>query len=426
MSIALAAWLLVSPARAVDGGAVGVAVVGAHVGELSLEENQRLAEHLGEALNATGVFEAINPVELSERLRGRQELVLSDYASGRGKEWLEEGKILSDRFLFDQSIPALQRATRAFEEGVLLTGDVNLLAEAWLALGLAHAGYGQSEEAMEAFRQVVTLQPTRQLSEMEYPPKYVRLFQSVREEVLLESPASLSIEVRGGPFAVEVDGRAVGLSPVVVRDLPPGRHFLRVLGEGMDRVQGSLTLEAGETKELDLKLKPGRLGSAAESEKGRSRQLEALYSTMGRYAEVPMVLLAGQTVSGELSLVLFSLESGVFSEPVSTRGAPENLVNLVAELAGLLSESGSVRGSRVSAQLPGFDLNSNAVLSHLLLAPPLEVAVSSAPSAGRSNWWIWAGAGALSVGGAALVAAIVSKDEDTVPGGTIVFGPVSQ
>lgn len=427
MSIALVAWLLACPVWGADASAVEIAVVGGHIEGLSLADNERMTKHLAEALNATGSFSVLEPDELSVRLRGRRDLVLSDYASGRGMEWLEEGRVLAGRFLFDQAIPALQRATRAFEEGVLLTGDVNLLAESWLELGLAHAGYGQPEEAMQAFRRVVTLQPGRELSEIEYPPKFVRLFGAVRDGVLAEPSGSLQIEMAGpGEYEVEVDGRRVGIAPVDVVDLPPGRHFLRAVGEGMERVQGVITLDPGERRELLLEPKPGGLGRVAETENGRARQVEALYTTLGRYAEVPMLLIAGETGRGELALVLFSVELGMFSKALWMEGADTNdLVRLVPELEELLSDTGGIKADRVDSTLPGFDLNSNSVLSRLLLAPPTPmVTTPSPPAAGRTNWILWAGAGAVAVGGVTAIAVVAASNDDTPPAGTIIFGPL--
>ena len=428
MSIALSLWLLAGPAGSFDPGKVEVGVAGAHLPGASEAEVEAFTERLADALEATGRFKAVRPDEMALRLQGRQDLVLSDFALDRGKEWLDEGRVLSGRFLFDQSIPMLQRATQGLSETVALTGEVGLLADAWLELGLAHAGSGQADSARAAFEEVAILQPDRLLNPVDHAPKNVALYQEARGGVLGRPSASLRVEMAGeGAFRVEVDGKDLGPAPVLVSDLPAGRHYLRVLGEGTQRNHGSLVLREGEERLIQVEPQKGTLGVTAESPAGRARQVKALYIALGKYAETALVLVAGESSDGALVLFLHGVESGQFSQALSIQGTgdPAAMIPLLPALEGTLSESSGLRMDRVSSDVPSLDVNSNPVLTSLLLEPVVnEPGLLPVQAAGAPRWVVWAGAGALAAGGVVAVGVALNAGEKEPEGGTVVLGPI--
>jgi hypothetical protein len=428
VSIALSLWLLAGPAWSLHPDRVEIGVAGAHLPGASEAEVEAFTERLADALEATGRFKVVRPDELARRLQGRQELVLSDFALARGKEWLDEGRVLSGRFLFDQSIPLLQRATQGLSETVALTGEVGLLADAWLELGLAHAGNGQVDFARTAFEEVAILQPDRLLNPVDHAPKNVALYQEARGAVLGRPTASLRVEVEGeGAFQVEVDGKDLGPAPVFVSDLPAGRHYLRVLGEGALRNHGSLVLREGEERLIQVEPQKGTLGDTAESPAGRARQVRALYIALGRYAETPLVLVAGKSTDGAWVLFLHGVESGQFSQALSIQGTgdPTALLPLVPALEGTLSDSSGLRMDRVSSDVPSLDVNANPVLTTLLLEPvATEPGLLPGQAAGAPRWVVWAGAGALAAGGVVAVGVALNAGEKEPEGGTVVLGPI--
>ena len=432
VSIALSLWLLAGPAWSLQPDRVEVGVAGVHLPGATEAEVEAFTERLADALEATDRFKVVRPDELARRLQGRQELVLSDFALARSKEWLDEGRVLSGRFLFDQSIPMLQRATQGLSETVALTGEVGLLADAWLELGLAHAGDGQVDSARAAFQEVVVLQPDRLLNPVDHAPKYVALYQEARQGVLGRPPATLRVEAVGeGTFQVEVDGKNLGPAPVLVSDLPAGRHYLRVLGEGAQRTHGSLVLLEGEERLVQVEPERGTLGHTAETPAGRARQVRALYTALGRYAETPLVLVAGESTDGAWVLFLHGVESGQFSQALSIQGTgdPAALLPLLPALEGHLNEASGLRMDRVSSDVPPLDINENPVLTTLLLEPvvnwvALEPGLLPSQAAGAPRWVVWAGAGALAAGGAVAVGVALNAGEKEPEGGTVVLGPI--
>ncbi len=428
MSIALSLLLLAGPAWSFHPDRVEIGVAGVHMPGASEAEVEAFTERLAEALEATDRFNVVRPDELARRLQGRQELVLSDFALARSKEWLDEGRVLSGRFLFDQSIPMLQRATQGLSETVALTGEAGLLADAWLELGLAHAGNGQVDSARAAFEEVAILQPDRLLNPVDHAPKYVALYQEARQVVLGRPPSSLRVETVGeGPFQVEVDGKNLGPAPVFVSDLPAGRHYLRVLGEGPKRNHGSLVLREGEDRLIQVEPQKGTLGNTAESPSGRARQVRALYIALGRYAETPLVLVAGESTDGAWVLFLHGVESGQFSQALSIQGTGDAaaLLPLLPALAGTLNEASGLRMDGVSSDVPPLDVNANPVLTTLLLKPVAnEPSLLPGQAAGAPRWVVWAGAGALAAGGAVAVGVALSSGEEEPEGGTVVLGPI--
>jgi tetratricopeptide (TPR) repeat protein len=428
VSIALSLWLLAGPAWSIHPDRVEVGVAGVHLPGASDAEVEAFTERLADALEATKRFNVVRPDEMARRLQGRQELVLSDFALARSKEWLEEGRVLSGRFLFDQSIPMLQRATQGLSEAVALTGEVGLLADAWLELGLAHAGNGQSDSAMASFEEVAILQPDRLLNPVDHAPKNAALYQEARERVVGRPPAGLRVEAIGeGTFQVELDGKDMGPAPIYVPALPAGRHYVRLLGEGTLRNHGSLVLREGEERLIQVEPQKGTLGNTAESPAGRARQVRALYIALGRYAEIPLLLVAGESTDGVLVLFLHGVESGQFSQAMSLQGTgdPAAMLPLLPALDGMLNEASGLRMDRVSSDVPPLDVNANPVLTTLLLEPvSIETVLLPGQNTGAPRWVIWAGAGALAAGGVAAVGVALNAGEKEPEGGTVVLGPI--
>jgi hypothetical protein len=155
---------------------------------------------------------------------------------------------------------------------------------------------------------VAILQPDRLLNPIDHAPKNVALYQEARQVVLGRPPASLRVETVGdGAFQVEVDGKDLGPAPVLVSDLPAGRHYLRVLGEGAWRSHGSLVLREGEERLVQVEPERGTLGHTAGKNSPEARLM----------------------VSGQMQLGLFGPEPSALDEAVKDLD-PENMTPMEA------------------------------------------------------------------------------------------------
>ena len=318
-----------------------VAVVGVHVHGLDEEGGELASARIGEAIERTQAMTYVEPQFASAKLKGRESLVLEDFALSEGRALLEEGRVLYQNAEPDQAIPLLRQATQELEAGISATGTTDLLIEAWLVLGLAQTGMGEMGAANEAFREVVVMDPSRQLDPISYPPDVVEAYSAVRAQVLAEGSGELVLSTTEGA-EVFVDGRSVGLAPVTVDELPAGRHRIFVTGEGGLRAYEEVLIEPGGVRKLSLPLDYRQITAPAEDRDGRASQTERLYASVGAYCQTPLVLLAGETGEGQVAVLIYSSRSRNFSRFLTAPAGDDPvgaIVDLIPALGSYVSET---------------------------------------------------------------------------------------
>ncbi|MES2639869.1 MAG: hypothetical protein V4850_10320 [Myxococcota bacterium] len=419
----LATWLLTNVAFA---AVPEMVVVGGHLPGVTKNAADAAAVRFAEALDATGKVDGLTPDEVRGRLSGRQGLILDAFALGPGRDALREGKILYDRAQPDQAIPVLEQATRLLAAGLASSTDVSHLHDALTLLGLAQAGLGDEPAARLSFRRSVTLNPSRQLDAVNYPPQIVDLYAQVRAAAVAEAPASLTVSAP--PDArMWVDGRQTPAGDMTV---VPGEHYVLIRGADGSTAFETFTVGAGEKKALAPALSPRAVGVAANDPAGRSRQTRDLYRSIGQYADRAPLLVVGVTPGNQVALQIYSPVSGNFSRALTAEAGNDPvsaLLDLVPAAVGFLSDSGDIKSDRVSPQVIALDVSSNAVLDQLLFDEARAAAPTAAAGPERKGapWYLWAGLGALAAGGGATAAILVANGGDETTGnGTITFGPI--
>lgn len=404
-----------------------VAVAGVHVEGLDAAEGEAASARFGEILTATGVLAYVEPQRVSARLKGREDLVLAEMALDEGRTRLEEGRVLYERAQPDGAIPLLEQATRELEAGIQASGRTRELIDAWLLLGLSHTGMGDEAAARAAFREVVVLDPARELDPISYPPTVIEWFSGVRAEVLGLRGGAVEIELAGDYTEVEVfvDGLSRGTGPVTVEDLPPGGHHIFVVADGGRRAYQAVEVLPGQPQRATLTLQSAIIASPAPDAEGRAAQVERLYRALGEHASTQLLLIAGQVDEDEVALQLYSPRTGNFSRALSSRfeGDPvEAMALLMPAMASFVTEAGDIKPEAVSPRVTPLDVSANAVLTQVLLDPNEELQVQYIEQGG-GRWWLWAGLGAVVAGGGATTAALLLAGEPE-PEGTISFGPI--
>ncbi len=405
-------------------------VVGVHVPGLAGEAAEAAAGRIAEGLDATGKVDALSPNEVRTRIAGREVLILDGFALGPGRDALREGKVLYDRAQPDQAIPVLEQASRQLAAGLAVTTDVRDLQDALTLLGLAHAGLGNEAAARTAFRRSVTLDPSRQLDPVNYPPQIVALHESVRAAAAAEPAAKLALTAPAGA-TVWVDGRQ---PPSGGADLAlvPGEHYVLLRAADGSAWFDTITVGAGERKQLAPALAPRAIGRPAADASGRARQTRDLYRSVGQYTDRDPVLLAGLIGGGQVAIQVYAPASGNFSRALTAEAGSDPvsaIVDLLPAAVSFLGENGDIKSDRVSPQVVGFDVVSNDVLASMIFEPRAPVS-SVAPGAAVAKqgppWYLWAGLGVVVAGGGATAAVLLTQEPDATPtdAGTITFGPI--
>ena len=313
--------------------------------------------------------------------------------------------------------------------GLAISTDTRDLQDALTLLGLANAGLGNMPAAKAAFRRCAVLDPTRQLDPVNYPPQIVSLYEEVRKSAQADTQARLTINAPKGATAW-LDGRQV-LDTASEITLPSGDHFLLVRAQSGEADFQALSLKPGEVKGATATLRPRAVGQPAADSSGRSRQTRELYRSIGQYVDRDPVLLAGVLPNGQVALQLYAPASGNFSKALTAEGGSDSvdaMLDLLPSLLGFLGENGDVKSDRVSPQVVALDVSANPVLAEMLFEPQPAVVATTGPGPTAQTparkplpWYLWAGVGAVVVGGGTAGVLVATSGGDH---GTIELGPI--
>lgn len=403
----LALLLLLVPTGAFAARKPEVVVVGAHVANQDGDAARGTAEALAAAVSGGGKLVALSSAEVSERLSGRQDLVVEDTFLRVGRQKLEEGRILYERADFEGSVASLNAAVQSLEDGLLGTPNNRDLIDSLLLLGLALVGNGDEDGARAAFGKVVLLDPTRELDRVNYAPGVVSLFAEVRAAVQAQPKARLTIVGEGSQYVDGIENLAE------VASLLPGVHHVLVVAADGRRDFATLSLDPGQRLTWTAALSGRSLGAPASTADERSEQTAALYKSLGTYANTDLVMLAGESGDGKVVVQLYEPRTGNFSKEVSAEAGsdPEGaLLDLVPSLLAYVSDQGKLRSDRISPRTVPLDRSTNRVLTDLLLRPAADEPVAAARGGGLP-WYLWAGAGVAVAGGVTGLVIGLSGDE---------------
>ncbi|MFH1468556.1 MAG: PEGA domain-containing protein [Pseudomonadota bacterium] len=399
-----------------------VALVGLHVRGVDATAARQALAPLVEALEEGDRVQVLDPEEVARRIDGRESLIVTQAFLGPAKALLDEGKVLYERADPGQAIPVLEDAVAAFNATMATTTDNRPLVEALLTLGFAYSVTGDEDHARRAFARVVQLDPGRELDEVNYAPKIVNFYADVRRQVLARGEGDLEVMTPLPNADVYVDGRRVGVTPMVVHDLPAGRHFLLVVGDGGHRSFGVVEVEAEQRGTVRLALEDRSLAEPERDDRGRARQTEQLYRALGEHIGADAILLGGIDETGELGLQLYTPHTRAFSKILHTDpgSSPyEAAADLAPAMAAYLNPNGELRSDRVSPQVLALDVSADDLLAELLLNPQPKWEVVQV--GGKSRWYLWTAGGVLAAGGAAgLTLALVNQAEEAAHGGQII------
>jgi hypothetical protein len=337
---------------------------------------------------------------------------------------LAEGRVLFEHADLESAQERIGEAVEALEHALAGATDSKALVDALLVQGNIGLSMGDVDLARSAFKRVIQLDATRELDSVHYPPKVVALFGEVRTKVLAVPVGSIAIDLKDQGATVHVDGRYRGEGTRIIKDLVPGSHHVLVTTDGGRRSHTVVEVMPGEKTQMSVALDAYFIGRAGDNAAEWSRQAGHLYSAIGDQVTDGMILIAGETKSGEAAVQLYESRTGNFSEILfGASGVVEDGADPVASVAELtkqigtfLSESGTLAPDKVSPTRLDIDISTNPVLASVLYGsgapPPLDVPTAPAPVTAETTerdgvpWYVWAGVGAMLAGATGVALAL--------------------
>jgi len=217
----------------------------------------------------------------------------------RGK--VEDGRRLFIEGRFKEAIKLLEQAREALlGRTVAVASDQGLrtaLHRALLFLTHAYLRTDQGSKATLRMTEVLRSFPDRELSLVDYAPELVSFYKKVRQQLGRLARGALQVSTTPKGCMVFVNERFVGMSPVRVPRLYPGRYRVYV---GQPQVRGRVhrVLLTGGDYQLHLNFLLDRalvtepwVGFRFEDQPARERNAVKYATVVGRALEAPTVLL---------------------------------------------------------------------------------------------------------------------------------------
>lgn len=124
--------------------------------------------------------------------------------------------------------------------------------EGWVVRSEAHVAFGDLEAAEEDYRQLLRLQPAFAPDASLIPGKAMERFRRVRGSLV----GQLAVELQPVDAQLSIDGLPIELTPGLELPMLAGEHRLRAERVGFDAVEQSVTVEAGKSGRVELRLVP--------------------------------------------------------------------------------------------------------------------------------------------------------------------------
>lgn len=169
-------------------------------------------------------------------------------AQAQAEKYVERAREAMDDGEFGKATKMLERAAKLVEQNGDAVPDLRTLAEIYLQAGVAYFRDGMEDEGDDMLNRAVHLDPERILDAADYPPIFVKVYERARFNVLRRPRGRVEVKAQPGA-SVLFDGRNLGKAPLVLTDVLPGEHWVRVErpGEAVQvkkiRVRGDKTLD---------------------------------------------------------------------------------------------------------------------------------------------------------------------------------------
>jgi hypothetical protein len=163
-----------------------------------------------------------------------------------GKELFAQGK-------HEEAIAQLKRALVLYEEGLASVGKLEAVAETLGYLGATAMALGYDGDARDYFRNVIAMMPGAEPLD-EFPDETKAFFAKTKKKLLKKKKGGLKIVTEPPGATVRVDGEERGKSPLTVKGLVRGNHYVQAYSDAAGLASARVRVKGKGTKEVNLTL----------------------------------------------------------------------------------------------------------------------------------------------------------------------------
>lgn len=292
------------------------------------------------------------------------------------------------------------------------------LADAMMAVAIAHFQKGKTPAMQQALRRLFVWRPNYTADPSQVPPQMLEAVEAARQQVAQLPRADLRVSSEPTGAQIFVDGDYIGVAPLTVPGLAVGEHYVTLKKLGYKR-----GLRVAQVKE------------------GGGSPVVGKLSRSDKYLLVEQALLkvAPQLGQSPIDSVVDNLRETLFLDQtvfVKLRKLTGDDVELSAYLYDLRSRqliSKQVSNVRVLASVPQSGALASAadrLYSGVDYEGGLRAPVDAPPPAPADTrplykrWWFWAAVGVIAVGTVTAVAVVASQRNTSCPSGHVCTGSI--
>lgn len=174
-------------------------------------------------------------------------------------EQLGKARDAFDTLKLDAAIDWLNKALKKFERNGAMLRNMTPLMDTLMLLGASHTLCNKEAVATKFFARALVLRPDIEPDTRIFNPVMQKVFDEAKR-LSLKRPRGKLLVTCNNPSDGEVylDGVFVGITPVVLDNVPEGRHFLRVSQAGFSAWEETLDLAGATETARVAKLLPTR------------------------------------------------------------------------------------------------------------------------------------------------------------------------
>lgn len=140
---------------------------------------------------------------------------------------LDAGRKAFEDLRFDDAVTSLKKGIAAMLSDPA-TADYEAVTDAYVKLAAAQFRKGEEKDAKAALLELARFSPSYELPPG-YPPVFLREFEKAKKRLDKQPRGQVSIEGPAGATAF-LDGRDLGMVPVLEENVPAGAHYVKVEG----------------------------------------------------------------------------------------------------------------------------------------------------------------------------------------------------
>lgn len=176
---------------------------------------------------------------LSTELRNTERMQLLDLKRTAGQEPFTEG-LEKARSLVAEAVrqrgakkfrlaeEALTRALGELKTSAVGLAQIDELVDAWALLSAVQYNTGRDEEGKKSLVTALALAPSRELPLAKTSALFSKVVEAERKALQQAPKGSLLVESTPAGAAVFIDAVALGATPLLVKEVPPGQHLWKV------------------------------------------------------------------------------------------------------------------------------------------------------------------------------------------------------